>query len=143
MVAGRARAISSGAKHAQQDYNEIIAVLERYCDGLYRGDTSVLKTAFHPQARYITASDGALLHLDMAAYFPIVEARPSPESRGEPYRFAIDSIELAGPVTAFARMRCTMLAREYVDLLTLIQIDGEWRIIAKVFHFDPVDPAHA
>lgn len=127
----------------QQDYHDIVSVLERYSDGLYRCDTSLLKTAFHPQAQYFTASDGKLLHLDMAAYFPIVEARTSPESRGEPYQFAIDSIELAGPVTAFARMRCTMLQRRYIDFLTLIQIDGEWRIIAKVFHFEPVEPASA
>jgi len=127
----------------QQEYTEIVAVLERYSDGLYRCDTAILQTAFHPQAQYFTASDGKLLHLDMAAYFPIVEARTSPQSRGEPYQFAIDSIELAGPVTAFARLRCTMLARRYVDLLTLIQIGGEWRIIAKVFHFDPANPAQA
>ena len=127
----------------QQEFTEITAVLERYCDGLYRCDTAILQTTFHPQAQYFTATEGELLHLDMAAYFPIVEERTSPESRGEPYQFAIDSIELAGPVTAFARLHCTMLARRYIDLLTLVQIGGEWRIIAKVFHFDPVVPAQA
>lgn len=126
----------------QKEYKKIVDILERYCDGLYRCDTAVLQTVFHPQAQYFTASEGELLHLDMATYFPIVEARTSPQSRGEPYQFAIDSIEFAGPVTAFARMRCTMLARRYIDFLTLLQIDGEWRIIAKVFHFDAVDPAH-
>jgi len=124
----------------QQEYEKIAAVLKRYGDSLYRCDTALLESVFHPQARYVTASEGTLLHLDMAAYLPIVAARTSPESLGEPYAFTIDSIELAGTVTAFARVRVVMLGRHYIDLLSLIRIGGDWRIIAKVFHVEPAAP---
>ena len=40
----------------------------------------------------------------------------------------------AGPVTAFVRARCSIAPRDFTDFLTLIHIDGRWRIIAKVFH---------
>jgi Putative lumazine-binding len=117
------------------EYFAIVDLLKRYYDALYRCDTALLATVFHASARYFTASSGELLHLDMNSYFPIVEQRISPESAGEPYAFSIDSIELAGAVTAIARMRCSMLGKDFIDLLTLIQLEGEWKIIAKVFHY--------
>jgi Putative lumazine-binding len=117
------------------EYFAIVDLLKRYYDALYRCDTALLATVFHTSAQYFTASSGELFHLDMHSYFPIVEQRISPESSGEPYVFSIDSIELAGSVTAIARMRCSMLGKDFIDLLTLIQLEGEWKIIAKVFHY--------
>jgi hypothetical protein len=117
------------------EYSAIVDLLRRYYDALYRCDTNLLATVFHASAQYFTASGGELLHLDMQSYFPIVEQRISPESSGEPYAFSIDSIELAGSVTAIARMRFSMLGKDFIDLLTLIKLEGEWKIIAKVFHY--------
>lgn len=117
------------------EYCAIIDLLKRYYDALYRCDTALLVTVFHASAQYFTASSGELLHLDMHSYFPIVEQRISPESSGDPYTFLIESIEFAGAVTAIVRMRCSMLGKDFIDLLTLIQLEGEWKIIAKVFHY--------
>jgi hypothetical protein len=117
------------------EYFAIVDLLKRYYDALYRCDIDLLATVFHASAQYFTASSGELLHLDMNSYFPIVEQRVSPESPGDPYIFSIESIELAGAVTAIARMRSSMLGKDFIDLLTLIQLEGEWKIIAKVFHY--------
>jgi Putative lumazine-binding len=117
------------------EYFAIVDLLKRYYDALYRCDTALLSTVFHTSAQYFTASSGELLHLDMHSYFPIVEQRISPESSGESYAFSIDSIELVGSVTAIARMRSSMLGKDFIDLLTLIKLEGEWKIIAKVFHY--------
>jgi len=78
----------------QQNYAAVIELLDKYYDGLYYGDTALLRDVFHPKARYVTVSGGQLLQLDMASYFPIVEARTSPQQLGEPYGFQIDSLEL-------------------------------------------------
>ena len=75
----------------------------------------------------------------MAEYFPIVDQRPSPASRGQARRDRILSIELAGPVTAFARVECAIAPRFFTDFLTLVQLDGRWQIVSKVFHFDVVE----
>ena len=72
----------------------------------------------------------------MAEYFPIVDKRPSPASRGEARNDRIVSIEFGGPVTAFARVECSIGAKFFTDFLTLIRSDDEWRIISKVFHYD-------
>jgi Putative lumazine-binding len=123
-------------------YPEIIEVLQLYFDGLHYSDTSRLKRAFHPKASYVCAVESPLLQLDMGEYFPIVDKRPSPASLGEPRRDRIISIEMAGPVSAFARLECAIGPKRFIDLLTLIRVDERWQIISKVFHYDLVDQSN-
>lgn len=117
-------------------FAEITAAMADYFDGLYLSDTVRLGRVFHPAAQYVCASEGTLTRLSMEQYFPVVDARPSPASRSEPRTDRIISIEFAGPVTAFVRAECAIGAKQFTDFLTFIRLDGEWRIIAKVFHFD-------
>lgn len=120
-------------------FAEITAAMANYFDGLYLGDTARLRRVFHPEAQYVCASDGSLTRLSMDAYFPIVDARPSPASRSEPRADRILSIEFAGPVTAFVRAECAIGPKRFTDFLSFIRVDDEWRIIAKVFHFDLIE----
>jgi hypothetical protein len=119
------------ARHA-----EVVAVLQEYFDGLHYSDTQRLRRVFHPQAVYATASHGKPLVLGMNEYFPIVDARPSPASKGEARTDEIVSLEFAGPVTARATLRCSIQPRHFVDLLTLIHIEDRWQVIAKAFHWE-------
>ena len=116
-------------------YEEVAAALQDYFDGLYHSDTSRLGRVFHPQAHYCCATDGQLLHLDMAHYFQVVDQRPSPASRGDARTDRILAIEFAGPVTAFARVECSIPPKHFTDFLTLVKLDGHWQIVAKVFHY--------
>lgn len=117
-------------------FEAVAGVLSIYFDGLYNSDTKALSRVFHPRAHYVCATDGELQYLTMAEYFPMVDKRPSPASRGESRNDRIISIEFAGPVTAFARVQCSIGPKFFTDLLTLVRIDDKWRIISKVFHYD-------
>lgn len=119
-----------------QRFAEIAAVLALYFDGLYHSDAGKLAQVFHPQAIYACGTQGGLNLLTMDAYLPMVAGRPSPASRGEPRRDRILSVEFAGPVTAFARVECAIGEKRFTDLLSFIRLDGGWRLISKVFHFD-------
>ncbi|MBA3884997.1 MAG: nuclear transport factor 2 family protein [Acidobacteria bacterium] len=121
-------------------YNAVAQAVRTYYDGLYHGDTSALRSVFHPDARYVTASSGELLQLDMNAYFPKVEARQSPESLGEPYGYTLESIEIARSTAASVRLRSSMLGKHFIDFLSMINVDGKWRIISKVFDYQEQDP---
>jgi len=114
----------------------IVGVLQQYFDGLHHSDTRILRRVFHPSALYACASDGTLLALRMDEYFALVDKRASPASKGEARNDRIVSIELAGPVTALARVECSIAPKRFTDLLTLVQLDGRWQIISKVFHFE-------
>lgn len=117
-------------------YHDVVAVLQDYFDGLYHSDTQRLRRVFHPQALYASATEGKPLILGMDAYFPIVDARPSPASRNEVRTDRIVSIAFAGPVTALATLRCSIANRHFIDLLTLIHVEGRWQVISKVFHWE-------
>jgi len=119
-----------------QPFDAVNAVLQDYFDGLYGSDTRILRTVFHPEAIYACATGEPLLRLDMEAYFALVDQRPSPASRGDTRADRVISIEFAGPVTALARVECTIAPKRYTDLLTLVFVHGRWQIIAKVFHYD-------
>lgn len=108
-------------------------VLQDYFDALYYCDTGLLEKVFHPKAVYATADETPLLHRTMAEYVPVVAKRVSPASRGEARTDVIDEIQFAGDNTAFARVRCTMAGKAYVDFLTFVREGGRWRIMAKVF----------
>lgn len=115
-------------------FDAVVALLHDYFDGLHHSDTVRLARVFHPQAMYATASSGTLLQWSMAEYFPVVDRRPSPASLGQGREDEIVSIAFAGPVTAIATVRCTIAPRRFTDLLTCVCLDGQWRILAKVFH---------
>ncbi len=121
------------------EYDRVIAALGDYFDGLYHSDTARLRRAMHPQAQYVCATDGRLLKLDMEPYWAMVDQRPSPASQGAAREDRIVSLEFAGPVTALARVECAIPPKRFIDLLTLVKLDGQWQIIAKVFHYDWMD----
>lgn len=117
-------------------FPEILQVMQDYFDGLYHSDTTRLSRVFHADARYVCATETPLLQLGMDDYFPVVDRRPSPASRGERRNDRIVSVTLAGPATAFVHAECSIGAKFFTDFLTFIQVGGRWQIIAKVFHFD-------
>lgn len=121
---------------ADAGFQEIVDALKIYFEGLYRSDTQMLAQVFHPRAIYACASEGKLLHMTMDEYFPVVDKRPAPASRGEPRADRILSIDFAGPVTAIAKVNCAIGPKAFTDLLTFVKLDGRWQIMAKVFHFD-------
>ena len=115
------------------EFADVTGVLETYFDGLYHADIERLETAFHPKAICATADEVPLLYRTMDEYFPVVAQRVSPASRNDARRDVIESIEFAGENTAFARVRCSIGTKDFVDFLTLVRTNGAWRIIAKIF----------
>ena len=113
---------------------EIEALLSRYFDALHTSDPASLGEVMHPAAIYASASERPMLVRTMDEYLPIVAARPSPASRGEPRRDQIDMIDLAGDDTALAKVRCSIGDRDFTDYLSLVRERGRWRIMAKIFH---------
>lgn len=111
----------------------LTGMIETYFDGLYHADAGKLATVFHPKAIYATADEMPLLYRTMDEYLPVVAERKSPASRNEPRRDLIESIEFAGENTAFARVRCSIGTKDFIDFLTLVRTDGAWWIMAKVF----------
>lgn len=118
--------------------DDLRTAVQTYLDGLFHGDTDLFGKVFHPEARLFSATGGQLTALSLAQYLDIVKGRPSPAARGDKRRDEIVSLAQASPTTAHARLRNAYHPKHFTDDLTFIHIDGAWRIIAKVWHFDLV-----
>lgn len=115
-------------------FAEVQQLLQRYFDLLYTCDMRLFDEVFHPCALYATADETPLLHRDMATYRDVLTRRESGAVRGDSRHDIIDAIEFAGDNTAFARVRCNIGPRHFVDLLSLVRSNGRWQIISKIFH---------
>lgn len=123
----------------QDPVHDIHAALISYFDALYRGDAGLFGRLFHPDGQLYCGTDGT--RLTVAQYLEIVAGRQSPELRGDPRRDEILSIQIASPTTAHARVREIFLPRLFTDELTFVRVDGQWKIMSKIWHFDAaIDP---
>ena len=115
------------------DREDILALLQRYFDGLYRGDVDLLAQAFHPQARLYGEVGGQRLLRDVEPWLQVVATRASPQSRGEAQRMALQALQIDGCI-ALATARCEMLGFNYLDQLSLLKdAEGRWAIVAKLY----------
>lgn len=118
---------------------QITAVLEAYFDGLYDGDLDKFDRVFHPNA-HLYATDGSnLTDWPREEYFSVISGRASGREQGLARHDKILSIHKAGPDTALATVNCALPPRYFTDYLTLLRLDGQWRIISKTFHVDTHD----
>lgn len=118
-------------------YDEVLELIEAYCRGLYELDTERLARAFSPTASYATIQKGVPLVLTIGEYFERLSQRTAPAADGTPFGYTVNSIRFAGENTALAEIQCSMFGHDYTDFLSLLRIDGCWRIQAKVFEGVP------
>lgn len=118
-----------------QDEHQVHAVVADYFQALYDGDVAKFREVLHPLVRLTSATDGALVNLDLETYMGMVANRPSPASRNDPREDSIVSLTVASPTTAHARVTDMYVPKRFVNELTFIKIDNRWQIIAKVWHF--------
>ncbi|MEY8120590.1 nuclear transport factor 2 family protein [Falsihalocynthiibacter sp. BN13B15] len=119
------------------DHAQVVALIERYFEGLYHADSSVLRQVFHPNLAYVCATEGDELYLDLDTYMSRVDGRVPPAKRGDPRDEAILEIAFGSQSLAKVTARMSMMGRDYLDYLTLIRHGGEWRIVTKAFTYIP------
>lgn len=111
-------------------------VVWTYLDGLYEGDTGKLGKAFHEVSHLYSMSDGGVADLPREKWFEFVKGRESPQSRGLKRTDRIVSIDLSGPETAFVKVECSIHPRYFTDYLTLLKLNGGWKVVSKTYRTD-------
>ena len=114
-------------------YAAIREVLQHYIDGSYRADINKLKTCFHPKA----AMSGYLKReLDIGTpqpFYDELEGAKSSKDAGEDYQAEIGFIHVVGPIASAAVIEDNLLGTSYVNHFHLLEIEGTWRIISKIY----------
>ncbi|WP_249695527.1 nuclear transport factor 2 family protein [Stappia sp. WLB 29] len=117
------------------DFTAILELCRRYHDALHRSDAELLGSLFHENALYAATTDGDVRFWSMEHYLPVVAGRPAPASRGEAADGEVVAITFAGPNAALAQVRSSIGERFFTDFLSLVKIDRNWLIAAKVFDY--------
>ncbi len=119
------------------DHSDITTLMLSYFEGLHQADSTMLRKVFHPRLAYVCATEGDELYLDLDTYMTRVDAREPPAKRGDPRDEAILEITFGSNRIARVTARMSMMGRDYLDFLTLVPHDGQWRIVTKVFTYLP------
>ncbi len=112
--------------------NQISKVVQNYLDGVYYGNVKLLQNSFTENAFLFGDIKGDAYKKSLEEYLEGVKARKSPEELEEPYKMEILGIEVVGNV-GIAKVHLPMLGFNYYDFLSLCLVDGEWKIVNKVF----------
>ena len=107
-------------------------MVRSYFDGIYNGNVDLLRSSFKENAYIYGDVGGKPYAKSLEEYLGGVISRKSPRELGEPNQMEILGIEILGQV-ALAKVHLPMLGFNYYDYLSLCVIEGEWKIVNKVF----------
>ena len=114
-----------------KDQQAIEKVLkDLYFKGIYEGDTSLLRQAFHESTLLFGDVNGQPYAKTLDRYLEGVAGRVSPQNSGKPFKATILAIDVINSI-ATAKLNVQMYDFNYFNFLTLHQIDGRWLIISK------------
>ncbi|TWI85808.1 putative lumazine-binding protein [Lacibacter cauensis] len=116
----------------QQDIQQIQSVITNYFEGIYYGDIDKLSSAFHPQCLLIGDINGQPYFKSLEEYLHGVKNRKSPCDSGEQFQMKILGIEAVNDI-ASAKLHLPMLGYNYYDYMSLSRIEGQWKIVNKIF----------
>ncbi len=113
-----------------RQHDAIAKTLQHYIDGARSGKGDAMKPAFHKNATIFGYAGADLFGGPIQQLFDWSDENgPAPKLQAR-----VASIDLVGTV-AIVRLELTNLnGARYTDMFTLLKVDGEWKIMSKVFH---------
>jgi hypothetical protein len=115
------------------DSDQIMIVFQKYIDGAKSGRSSDMKPAFHEGATIFGYVGESVWGGPIQRFFDYNDKN----GPARDIQVRIASIDIANSV-ATARLEIdNWTGHKYTDLFTLLKVDGEWKIINKVFHLFP------
>ncbi len=114
--------------NAQTEDELIKNTVYNYLDGITKGDTALLNKAFHPSAilRTVNNSSGKIQD------FPVKTFISKTPAGGVKATTKLLSFSYAG-ISAQASVELGFEDFKYIDLLSLLKINDEWKIVCRVF----------
>jgi hypothetical protein len=124
-----------------QATDQITRAVELYVAGCREGDAGKLREAFHPEARMWGSLGGQRVDIPISEMIAMVDGKPVDVDGS--YRANVTSVEQTDDTASVT------LAEEgfwgtvsFVDFFALACIDGDWKIVNKVFvHTGGAPPA--
>jgi hypothetical protein len=111
--------------------------LENYIEAHATGDPEFARKAFHTEGNMIWIRDGKYSSETFDSFIKrAFTGKPAADEESRKEGRKIESIDIAGNA-AVAKIVLDYPTVKFVDYMTLLKIDGEWRIINKSFFAEP------
>ncbi len=122
---------SAPTKVSEQDL--IAKVVQHYIDGAKSGKGDGMKPAFHKDATIFGYAGADLFGGPIQQLFDWSDGNgPSQELTAR-----IAKIDLVDTVATVRLELDNWSGARYTDLFTMLKVDGQWKIMSKVFHLHP------
>ncbi len=112
------------------EYDVIANVVQHYIDGAKSGRGDDMKPAFHKDATIFGYAGADLFGGPIQQLFDLVDKNGP--ATGLQARIA--SIDVVDSVATVRLELDNWIGYRYTDMFTLLKVDGEWKIMNKVFH---------
>ena len=113
---------------------QIKQVMQNYMDGTYNANIDQLKSVFHEKAVMNGYLGPECVMATPAAFVEDIASAPSMASQGDAYHAEIESIRVEGNVASVVVSETGFRgSATLVDFFHLIKVDGEWKVISKLF----------
>ncbi|WP_226002255.1 nuclear transport factor 2 family protein [Paenibacillus sp. BJ-4] len=114
-----------------EDYEEIVNVLNGYIEGNISGKSELMKSSFHKDAiMYGYTKDGNLSEGSIQNLYEVVDQSGPAQN----LQFRIDILDVADTIAMARVILENAHGATYTDYHQLLKVDGEWKVIAKLFH---------
>ena len=123
--------ISSFTFAQQNEIEAITKTVNLYFEGMMQRDRALLEEAFHPEARLI-GYRGEKFTVTPFETWATGTASGSPRDPSD-YKNSIKAIRVEGYI-AMVETELLWPGVFYYDFLTMIKVDGKWKIVHKTWH---------
>ena len=119
-----------------EDKQKIEEGVQLYFDSMYESSAEKVRQAFHENAMITGYMETGLAEMTVDQFAKFVEGQqPSPKENNDDILLEIISCEINGS-TASAKVRDGYLGMVFLDTLSFLKVDDEWKIYNKLFHVE-------
>ncbi len=119
---------------AQDDEAAARIPVEMYLKAQATGDPELIRKAFHPEAKLFFNREGKFTQLTRDEFAARFSGKPAPDEAQR--KRTIDSLTVTGDA-AMAKLTLDYPNAVLTDYLSLLKVDGEWKIVHKIFNARP------
>ncbi|MGB7925880.1 MAG: nuclear transport factor 2 family protein [Pyrinomonadaceae bacterium] len=122
----------TGAQGAEEA--AVRQTLDYYLQGHATGNGEFFKKAFHPEAKLFWIRDGQFSTRTSAEFIAGASGKPAADEAQR--KRSIASVDITGNA-AIAKIILDYPSGRFTDYMSLLKVDGEWKIVNKTFILEP------
>jgi hypothetical protein len=116
-----------------ENRDNVLKVVEDYINSAYESNGATTRKIFDDDAKVTGHINGKLIRQTKEDWAIFVEKNtPSPKEQGKTKAYEILMVD-AGEETAVVKVKSEYIGFMFIDTLSLLKVDNDWKIYNKVF----------